>query len=215
MWRVFFLTLVLMSSTGFPQTRDNKPQASNVDAFGQVTNGDIKARLDVFFVELMNNPTAQGQIITYGPNRQVAGRERLIKNQIYFRRFDSQRITFVTGGFSKAIKTEFWIVPKDAEPPKLLPAAKIFAEIGVATNQKIKKLMEEFDNELRKEPTATGYIINYGRASDVARREKQIRNSINFRRYDAFKIVIVNGGKAKVLKTVFWIVPEGAEPPTP
>ena len=75
--------------------------------------------------------------------------------------------------------------------------------------------MEEFDNELRKEPTATGYIINYGRASDVARREKQIRNSINFRRYDAIRIIIVNGGKARVLKTVFWIVPEGAEPPTP
>ena len=86
----------------------------------------------------MNNPTAQGQIITYGANRQVAGRERLIKNQIYFCRFDSQRITFVTGGFSKEIKTEFWVVPKGADSPKLLPAAKIFAEIGVATNQKIK-----------------------------------------------------------------------------
>lgn len=215
MCRVLFLILVLMSSTAFPQTRDNKPQASNVDEFGRVANGDLKARLDGFFVELINNPTAQGHIITYGSNREVTSRERLIKNQIYFRRFDSQRITFVKGGFSKEIKTEFWVVPAGAESPKLIPSAKVFAEIGVATNQKFKKLMDEFYIALGKEPTATAYIINYGKASEVAKREKQIRNSITLRRFGADRIVIVNGGKSKVLKTVFWIVPQDAEPPTP
>lgn len=215
MWRILFLILVFMSSVVLAQTQDNKPQASNFDEFGEASNGDIKARLDSFFVELMNNPPAQGYVITYGPNRKVIGRERFLRNYIAMRRFDSQRITFVTGGFSKEIKTEFWNVPAGAESPKLVPAAKVFAEIGVATNQKIKKLMEEFDNALRKEPMATGYIINYGNASDIAKRERQIRNSINFRRYDAVRIVIVNGGKSKALKTVFWIVPQGAEPPIP
>lgn len=216
MCRVLFLILVLMGSTAFPQTRDNKPQASNIDEFGRVTNGDIKARLDGFFVELINNPTAQGHIITYGLNREVAGRERLIKNQIYFRRFDSQRITFVTGGFSKEIKTEFWVVPQGAESPKLVPTPKIFAEIEVATNQRFKKLFEKFYNAPEMESTATAYIINYGNASNTAVRERQIRNSIGRGcDFGCPRLVIVNGGKAKVLKTVFWIVPEGAEPPTP
>ena len=216
MWRVLFLILVLTSSTAFPQARESKPQASNVDAFGPAANGDIKARLDAFFVELMNDPTAQGHIITYGPNRQVAARERLIKNQIYFRRFDSQKITFVTGGFSKEIKTEFWVVPQGAEPPKLAPAAKIFAEIGRATNQKFKKLFEKFYNAPEMESTATAYIINYGNTSNTAVREKQIRNNIGRGcDFGCPRLVIVNGGKAKALKTVFWIVPEGAEPPTP
>lgn len=215
MWRILFLILVLMSSVAFAQTQDNKPQASNFDEFGEMNNGEIKARTDSFFIELMNNPPAQGYVITYGSNRRVIGRERFLRNYIAMRRFDSQRITFVRGGFSKEIKTEFWNVPAGAESPKLVPSAKVFAEIGVTTNQKIKKLMEEFDNALRKEPTATAYIINYGKASDISRRERQIRNSINFRRYDAVRIVIVNGGKSKVLKTVFWIVPQGAELPIP
>jgi hypothetical protein len=220
MLRIFFLILVLMSSVAFAQTEEKpesneKPKASKSVEFGIEPNGYVKAVLDSFFVELMNDPMAQGNIITYGPNREVARREKIIRNQIYFRRLDSQRITFVTGGFSKEIKTEFWIVPKGAEPPKIIPTAKIFAEIGMATNQKFKKLIEEFYIALGKEPLATGYIINYGKVSDVTKREKQIRNSLSFRRYDANRIDIVNGGKSKVLKTVIWIVPQGAEPPTP
>lgn len=217
---ILFLILVLISSTVFAQNDGNSkidemPKAVKLEEFGTATNGYVKMLLDGFFIKLSNEPTAQGYIITYGPNREVASRERLIRNQINFRNFDSQRIVFVTGGFSKEIKTEFWIVPPGAEPPKLIPTAKIFAEIGMATNQKIKKLILELDNALRKEPAATGYIINYGKALDVAKRERQIRNGIDFRRYDADRIVIVNDGKSKVLKTVFWIVPQGAEPPTP
>lgn len=210
-----------MSLVAFAQTEEKpesneKPKASKSVEFGIEPNGYVKAELDGFFVELMSDPTAQGHIITYGSNREIAGRERLIRNQISFRRFDSQRITFVTGGFSKEIKTELWIVAKGAEPPKIIPTAKIFAEIGMATNQKIKKLFEKFYNAPGNKPTATAYIINYGKVSDVIKREKQIRNSIDRRcDFDCPRLVIVNGGKNKVLKTVFWIVPQGAEPPTP
>lgn len=215
-----FLIVVLMSSAVFAQTEENSikgeaPSAIKIEEFVNEPSGYVKMLTDNFLIKLQNEPTSQGYIISYGLNKLIIERERFLRNYILMRGFDSKRITFITGGFNKEIKTEIWIAPKGADPPKLIPTAKVFAEIGRATNQKIKKLVEEFDNALTKERTSTGYIINYGRAADIAVRERQIRNSINFRRYDAVRIVIVNGGKSETLKTVFWIVPQGAEPPIP
>lgn len=220
MLRILFLILVLMSSAVFAQTEQNQLQdktlsAIKIEEFGNEPSGYVKMLTDNFIIKLQNDPTLQGFIISYGPNKSIKLRERFLGNYILMRGFNEQRVEFVTGGFNRELKTEFWVVPIGAEPPNIIPTARIFAEIGTSNNQNIKNLMEKLDAALRKEPASVAYIINYGSASDIAKREKQIRNSINFRRYDAVRIVIVNGGKTKALKTVFWIVPQGAEPPTP
>ena len=96
------------------------------------------------------------------------------------------------------------------------PKAYKFDEFGKISNREFDKRFTKFLVKIQyEEPTSTGYIINYGKASDVAKRERQIRNRISFRQYQAYRIVIVNGGLSKKLKTVIWIVPQGAEPPTP
>lgn len=216
-----FLALVVMNLVVSAQTKveseQKEPsQASRFDEFGNIPNGHIKALIDGFFIELMNNSVARGYIINYGSDRDVSRREQFLKDYLMMRNFDASKITFVKGGVMKEIRTELWVVPQNAKPPKPIPTAKIFAEIGIATNQKIKKLMEEFSNSLQNEPTATGYIINYGKASDIRKRENQIRKSWNWRcGYDGCRIVIVNGGQSKQLKTVFWLVSQGAEPPVP
>ena len=69
-FRVLFLMLIVMSSIAFAQTEEeiempSAPQAVKVVEFGKVTNGYIKMQLDNFFVELANNPTAQGYIIDF------------------------------------------------------------------------------------------------------------------------------------------------------
>lgn len=97
--------------------------------------------------------------------------------------------------------------------------AYIFAELGKANNVQVKELFDKFDNllikEFRKYINSQGYIINYGTDKEIAKREKQIRDSYTFRSYDTYRLTFVRGGNSNKLKSVFWIVPERTELPKP
>ncbi len=86
-----------------------------IDEFGNIKDNDVRARIDAFFIELQNNPGAQGYIINYGSSRQISGRERLIKNHMNLRGYDSSRIVFVNGGVESQIRTRLWLVPAGAD----------------------------------------------------------------------------------------------------
>ncbi len=89
-----------------------------VDEFPKLPNDEVRGRLDNFFVTLQNNPNAQGYIINYGPPREVATRERLMRNHITFRNAPADRIVFVNGGNTgEGIQSKLWIVPAGATPP--------------------------------------------------------------------------------------------------
>jgi hypothetical protein len=91
-----------------------------------------------------------------------------------------------------------------------------FVEFGPAVPDEIKAQLDPFYSELSNNPNATGYIINYGTPKEVAKREKDIRAAIKFRKYDLSRVTIVNGGdNGSGVKTVFYIVPAGVTPPTP
>jgi len=74
--------------------------------------------------------------------------------------------------------------------------------------------MQAFFTEMNNDPTSQAYIVNYGTDREIARREKQIKNAINFFKYDSFRLTLVRGGVGE-FRTIFWIVPAGAEPPKP
>lgn len=93
--------------------------------------------------------------------------------------------------------------------------AYIFAELGRANDKKVVEQFSKFDQLLNEQFNSQGFIINYGTDKELAKREKQIRNSIRFRKYDATRITLVRGGNLAKFKSVFWIVPAGAETPTP
>ena len=96
-----------------------RPSNRLVDEFGKLANDQLRGRLDNFFAELANDPSANGYIINYGPAKDVAQRERLIRNHISFRRFDASRITIVNGGNTGAgIETKLYVVPEGAENPQ-------------------------------------------------------------------------------------------------
>lgn len=89
-----------------------------VDEFGAQSNDEIRGRLDNFFVALQNDPAAQGYIINYGPAREVARRETLMRNHIRFRNFDASRITFVRGDDNGGtIRTRLVLSPSGAPTP--------------------------------------------------------------------------------------------------
>jgi hypothetical protein len=91
------------------------PQPIFIDEFGDIQSCDMKARLDTFLVELQNNPGSQGYIINYGTSKNVAKRERFIRDQLKFREYPLSNIVFVNGGKEEKIRTRLWQVPPGAD----------------------------------------------------------------------------------------------------
>ncbi len=95
-----------------------RPEPVLVDEFGKLSNDDVKAKLDPFFIELQNNPSNQGYIINYGTDKDVAAREKVITSFINMRKFDRSRITLVRGGDTgEGIKTKLYRIPPGADNP--------------------------------------------------------------------------------------------------
>jgi len=95
-----------------------KPEASTVDEFGKATDDDVKARVDNFYIQLNNDPTAQGYIINYGTPAQIKARRAQIMKAINFRKYDPSRVTFVDGPASGGdVRTRFVLVPPGADRP--------------------------------------------------------------------------------------------------
>ena len=111
------------------------------------------------------------------------------------------------------------------------PAAK-FDEFGDIYCDDEKARLDNFANQLRVEPDATGYIIFYGgRHHDphgksrsrlplwgeaearVARMKPYIINTRT--NFDAARIVVMNGGYRDSWMAELWIVPKGEKPPIP
>lgn len=94
------------------------------------------------------------------------------------------------------------------------PKAYKFFEYEKITDNLLTEKLDGFYKELQKD-NSQGYIISYGKDKDAAKREKQIQKSNKFSRPDAPKITFVRGTDKTTTKTVLWIVPKGALPPTP
>ena len=94
------------------------PGIVEVDQFGPQNPDQIKARVDNFYIQLNNNPNAQGYIINYGTPAQIKARRAQIDKAIAFRKYDRSRVTYVDGpDTGEGIKTRFVLVPPGATPP--------------------------------------------------------------------------------------------------
>lgn len=98
-----------------------KPLAREIDQFGTLPADEVKARIDALYVALGNEPNAQGYIINYGTDREIAAREKQIRDAIRFRKYDASRVTLVRGGANPngaGVYTRIWIVPAGADNPQ-------------------------------------------------------------------------------------------------
>lgn len=90
------------------------------DEFGKLGVYELRVRIQNFYVELSNNETAQGYLINYGTDKEIADRERQIQKSINLLQFDSNRLTMVRGGENPngaGVYTKVWIVLPGAEFP--------------------------------------------------------------------------------------------------
>jgi hypothetical protein len=101
-------------------------------------------------------------------------------------------------------------------PAPVVPVSEQIDEIGRVTPDELKARLDIFVTRLNADPTARGYIINYGTAAEIRRRRQDITRAASFRGFDMTRITFVDGpntGAGPVTK--LYIVPAGATPPNP
>jgi len=122
--RTRFLTLLVLTLVAAivtpsqnADTVAKKPVPIKFAELGATESCEFREGVRRFMVELSNRPRYQGYIITYGTNHEIARRERLITNEVAYRKYDRSRVTLVRGGFKSVPATELWVIPPGADNP--------------------------------------------------------------------------------------------------
>lgn len=103
-----------------------KPEARKLNEYTTLKPADENVRLDNFFIEMTNDPTATAYVIAYGgrTGRVGDGQRAADKAKAYLvnkRGLDGQRVTAVDGGLREQATTELWLAPSGAQPPRATP----------------------------------------------------------------------------------------------
>lgn len=103
-----------------------KPKAILIDSFGNLNCEDVLARTESFMYQLYQEPNSIGYAVIR-PSKISSSRasvlERIIKNNIRFRRFDKSRIVIVRSeSVAEDLLIEFWKVPLGGEKPPFVEA---------------------------------------------------------------------------------------------
>lgn len=216
--RLLAVTCILLTGliSLIAQDSNRKDIARLSDAYGRFNEETVRSKLDNFSFEISQEPGSHGLVMLYGSADVLASRKTLVANHIRFRRQDPSRFIFQLGGMLLRPRTDLWVVPSGAEGPNLDRTAWIGMEIKKATNSRVKRLIKDFFSLSRIDRDVNFYIINYGSDSQIAKRERFIANNIGrLPEFPEPRITFVRGGNVRKSSTVMWIVPSGAENPTP
>jgi hypothetical protein len=102
-------------------TADIKVQAYLADVDSGFYYSELAPRVDNFMINLRNQPTVRGQIVTYSGRSSEKWATNAAMTSVQkifaFLRLDKSRVTIVDGGVREYNTVEMWIVPPGAEPP--------------------------------------------------------------------------------------------------
>lgn len=182
--------LLIVSLFAYANAGTQEAEARKFDDFGDIQTSDLKARLDNFAIQLSNEPTTKGFIVTYRSRRDLPGLSNslAIRSKDYLvnaRGFPVDRIATVDGGEADCLAQELWIVPPGTAPkPRPDAYERYFPDLD--SPQKIDEFgydlrlpnkrtapaypteadyLETFANELRRQKTALAYIVGYAHYS--------------------------------------------------
>lgn len=113
------------SSAAYAKTTVGVPRLK-FDEFGDIRQGDTKARLDNLAIEMQNNPTLQVHLVVYGgrngPRGQAARRALQLKTYLTdTRSIEAARVFTVEGGFRDELSGELWVSPLGTPAPPVRP----------------------------------------------------------------------------------------------
>jgi hypothetical protein len=243
-----FFTLLLILLTDQIYFGQENPQAQLIDEFGKACNEEFLAKSDAFLVGLNNDPTATGFIIFYG-DKLYEGRNlnyiRAFDSYISIRKFDKTRILILRGENQGEMKTQFWIVPAGASPPKpetefiesKIIKTTLFDKNWADFNRDFGKLdiysdgfddlgcefspnRKGFAGKINSNPELTGYLVIYtkfgrGKAHADKIASFALRELIREFKISRNRLKIIYGGNRKEPEIEFWLAPKGSNPPTP
>lgn len=222
MSKMFFFVLLGFIASAVGQTpyskQSIKPEKTYKFAeFVHAGEESWKSHLDAYAIVRKTYPDASLYLRVYvkaGEPRKST--DKLIKQyEEYFRRIDSGGVLTGTGGYRKQVTTELWVIGKDGLIPLPTPDEPFVAEkvdeVGDVTDSELDERLQKFWYQLIDEGESSGYIINYGTEKQIAKRERDIANTMV--RKHLPRVTFVSGGNAEAVKTVLWLVPPTAENP--
>lgn len=218
-------------------------KATRIDVFGQVGHCDVTGRLDNLAIQLQNQPSARGAVISYAPEGEGWGTGKqvleIIKDYLVNARgIADDRLQMIYGGRNSdkhQSETELWIVPQGARAPK--PEKR---ESDVATFQGLYYEgpgYDDFDVEIPPEmgpgigstvsasladilhvqKNAIAYVVVYS-GEDLTpgawrRLGQQDIESFKERDVESNRFKLIFGGQQKETRIQWWVLPNGAPPP--
>ena len=235
---------VTCAASARAQVEGREPQARKVtDYVNQFTTCNAGAHLDLFAIELQNNPTAKGYVIIYGPpgpeNKYGERGVGATKNYLVMSRgIEESRIKAVYAGHyqnTQEVLTELWLVPEGAQPPprsKYKPdfgfEGKFFEMdlwdgpvVGVSDVEGWSSWIEAgfvgLSEMLRRRKDASVYLVAYHdeESAPGAWRRVTERQVGELDEYGipAARVKVIFGGYAEKGSLQVWILPSDAPPP--
>ena len=124
----FFVVCVLISISIFWMLRIEitfaqrqlESKADLVDEFGTENCSQRRGRIDNLLETLGKNPSSKAYIIIYGEKNQPFAKhiqKSLLEAFFDFRRFGTDRLTFLQGKDEDNLRVQFWKVPSDSNMP--------------------------------------------------------------------------------------------------
>lgn len=236
---LLFLILAAMSSVAFAQSKE-KAKAYLFDEFNTSSQAEIASRTQKLREKLIENVRLDNYVSVYlvfyynENQKSPINIEKLVRDVLYENcldcyGFDGPRITFVNFGKTQEQKTQVWFIPAGADLPDILkeeipnlpPKAKKIDDFGKVSDRYFGSTIAEFLAILVKDSKLKGIIINYtGTTKDQddshASMETKTGNHLGVKELILEdRITFLRGESKEYQQTQFWIVPPGAEPPTP
>lgn len=178
----------------------------------------LLASMDVFYSELINEPTAKGFVVIYGKKeaaREKLGYELYINGSIKFRNFDGRRITVIRGAETENLKLQYWKVSVDAEKPAFTEVEWDFVfplktkpfifhnyNENICSSVYFEKAYFEY---LNANPDSKGHIAIYAKSLKIYQKEKsEIQNLLSEIPKNRLRFFYIKSDYSNV---EFWLVP--------
>jgi hypothetical protein len=220
-----FVMLILLTSLQLCFGQE-KSEALLFDRFGNYACGDIMARADALFAELMRDPQSHAYVVISPRKNSIKEAlrlERIINASIYLRRVDKSQITLIRNkenNFEEAI-VEFWKVPFDAEKPSFVEER--WAETTIALTKPFifgsiwnddscpLFIPENYAKLIKENPNLRGHIVIFNPSKKESRNEMKQWLNLLTEEYkvprNRLKIFFASRRKNGIPDVEFWIVP--------
>lgn len=214
------------------------------DEYGQLRHCDHLARLDNYAIQLQNDPLMRGYIVVYAPesaNKQI--RNSIKDYLVNARGIPAKRLKTIYAGYNTEIaqpRIQLYILPEgfefniEKEDPNLqgfkgmldayepwdgveISSASVSDEEESDVLNLGNVAFAAFDEILKAQKNATGYILGFNGANAVPGAWQRVGQS-TFEALKKFgvepgRLNIAYGGQSKQTQVQLWIMPKGETPP--